>query len=653
MAKKTTSEKQDTERKSHPEKSDRESNSKTEKSKGDGFRETVDSIVVAFILAFMFRAFLAEALVIPTGSMAPTLYGRHKQVTCSECGYSFPVGASDEVDDTSVYLIPENRMQTAICPNCRYEMPKDIVENLPVFTGDRILVNKFPYEFGNPKRWDVVVFKYPEEPNKNYIKRLVGLPEETISLKQGDVYVKTDTGFRMVRKDDLKKQNELQLLVYDENHPPKALHKAGWPQSWAAVVKNNAPGSIAGWSETTQGWQQDLEKRSFSLEATDNTKWLRYRHFVPNREAWNQQKKGNRFSNVEPQLIMDYCGYNAYTPKPKRQENETYEERRYFDPGYYWVGDLTVSCRVKIDSSKDGSLLTLELNEGWRRYRCDIDVSTGMAVLKMNIVQNRKEEEWLELGSAETSLISKGKHDLSFANVDNRLVLWVDGDRIDFGKDENGHEKAVYLPYAGKEGWQQPVEADLIPVGIAAKGLSIAVSNLMLTRDIYYRNEFTHPDDEFKSDSERPQSIPEYQNYPSLYEVLDSLKHQPIAWFDEYFDHLSIRKPEYRNRKKFSFSFTMDKDEFFMMGDNSPRSKDSRLWNNTRRAKHRHAVPRYALVGEAFFIYWPHGVPFLNGGKGFAITHHKTFDGSKTETSDYPRFRLPFYPNFSRMKRIR
>ena len=43
-------------------------------------REAIESIVVAFILAFLFRTFEAEAFVIPTGSMAPTLMGRHK--TC-------------------------------------------------------------------------------------------------------------------------------------------------------------------------------------------------------------------------------------------------------------------------------------------------------------------------------------------------------------------------------------------------------------------------------------------------------------------------------------------------------------------------------------------------------------------------------------------
>ena len=55
-------------------------------------RETVESIVIAFILAFLFRTFEAEAFVIPTGSMAPTLYGRHKEATCQTCGFKIVVG---------------------------------------------------------------------------------------------------------------------------------------------------------------------------------------------------------------------------------------------------------------------------------------------------------------------------------------------------------------------------------------------------------------------------------------------------------------------------------------------------------------------------------------------------------------------------------
>ena len=66
----------------------------------------------------------------------------------------------------------------------------------PSFKGDRILVMMFPYDLpflpgsSPPERWDVVVFRYPEEPEVSYIKRLVGLPGETIRITHGDIYVK-------------------------------------------------------------------------------------------------------------------------------------------------------------------------------------------------------------------------------------------------------------------------------------------------------------------------------------------------------------------------------------------------------------------------------------------------------------------------------
>jgi hypothetical protein len=41
----------------------------------------------------LIRGFEAEAFVIPTGSMAPTLMGRHKEITCAQCGYVYPICA--------------------------------------------------------------------------------------------------------------------------------------------------------------------------------------------------------------------------------------------------------------------------------------------------------------------------------------------------------------------------------------------------------------------------------------------------------------------------------------------------------------------------------------------------------------------------------
>lgn len=206
-------------------------------------RETVESIVFAFILAFLFRTFEAEAFVIPTGSMAPTLYGRHKETTCEQCGYRIVIGASDEVFSDSGLLKPGTRITRALCGNCRYE--NDNLKDALAYNGDRILVNKYPYEFGDPDRFDVFVFKFPEEPETNYIKRLVGLPNETIRIRMGDLFRWDGQEEQILRKTDPYKQRRLQIPVYDDRHPAVALQEAGWPERWHPVQRGDGPGAVA------------------------------------------------------------------------------------------------------------------------------------------------------------------------------------------------------------------------------------------------------------------------------------------------------------------------------------------------------------------------------------------------------------------------
>jgi signal peptidase I len=646
----------------------------------EGWRETIESVVIAFILAFLFRTFEAEAFVIPTGSMAPTLYGRHKEITCPECKHVYAVGASRELDRDGHFL--ESEMREAVCPNCRFLTRVDNVpgtndERFPVFKGDRILVNKFPFEFSDPKRWDIVVFKFPEHPQTNYIKRLVGLPGETLRIQQGDVYARKgqDAPLRILSKDDPDKQREVRILVYDDAFPERRLHKLGWPERWAAVTRDNAPGHIAGWSDDNIGWKQDAKTRTFRL-STDNgekpeRKWIRYRHFLPRTSDWVSAANGRQEeldARNRLQLITDFCGYNATDGSPDMER------------GLYWVGDLMLSCHVEIDKVDQQPELLFELNEGWRWYRCRIDVATGKATLSHTDSLSRDEKDEIVLATADTSVTGQGGFDIRFANVDDRLCVWIDDDLVEFGP------QAAYKPHGGFNSLQEPTDNDLAPVGIAARGLGVTVSGLLLERDLYYRSELMHPDSQFDDDQySGGRTISEYDSQSARREF-ESLLTDPTAWFEEYERDLSARKTRGGGESNddlddidlgngpngsvsdryagVSFEFELGPDEFFMMGDNSPSSKDSRLWSNTRRAEHRHAVPRSALVGKAFYIYWPHGVPFLNDGRGYPgnadsalnnrflawLFYHREFDG---ELSDYPSFRVPFYPNIGRMRRLR
>jgi signal peptidase I len=109
-------------------------------------REYAESIIIAILLALLIRAFVVQAFKIPSGSMKPTL-----------------------------------------------------------LVGDHILVNKFIYgiklrvpfsslnytliPISSPKRNDVVVFIYPVDPKKDFIKRVIGLPGDTVQIKNKKIYI--------------------------------------------------------------------------------------------------------------------------------------------------------------------------------------------------------------------------------------------------------------------------------------------------------------------------------------------------------------------------------------------------------------------------------------------------------------------------------
>jgi len=105
-------------------------------------REYFESIVIAVILALFIRTFVVQAFKIPTGSMENNLLiGDHLLVN------KFVFGPS------------QSRVERAILP------------------------------MGTIKRGDVIVFKYPEEPDRDYIKRVIGLPGETVEMKAKKIFI--------------------------------------------------------------------------------------------------------------------------------------------------------------------------------------------------------------------------------------------------------------------------------------------------------------------------------------------------------------------------------------------------------------------------------------------------------------------------------
>lgn len=611
-------------------------------------RETVESIALAVILAFIFRAYQAEAFVIPTGSMASTLMGRHIDVRCEQCDYRYSSGASAENDDRNAGMV----VQT-ICPICRYPTTLaregsviyqgDYNPNEDSFNGDRLVVDKVTYLLSDPERWDVIVFKYPYNTKQNYIKRLVGLPGETIRIKNGDIFARQpgQSEFKICRKSPYKLRALLQI-VDDTYHLPNQLVEQDGPSRWQQWSVNEPSNRI--WKIHRDGNQE-----SYSLtNESDETVWLRYRHIIPelnisqeNGLYWTPWRAFFPFSrlpqeggifdwtlpdsqeDLRGQLITDLYAYNDNLI----QEPGAFRASR--EPGYHWAGDLAVECIVTVED--DTGELLLELVEGGIRYRCTFDVSSGRATLstKDDVVQFLDAQgEKRSSVSGETKLHGQGTYHLRFANADDELTLWVDEQVIEFD-----HPAQFHSPDDLSPKWSPEDPGDAEPVGIGGKNVSLKVNRIRILRDLYYHamkspgmQEPGIPSTDYadnatiQNDVDRYEELaekydPEIRGYIEsrlrgtatlederiIYEMAEQLQQSdPFRKIQDV-----LQSPERWNSTDLfttrrQVDFELNEGQYLPMGDNSPSSKDARIWGP------QHYVESKWLIGKAQFVFWPH-----------------------------------------------
>lgn len=607
----------------------------------ESFRETVDSIVIAFVLAFLFRTFEAEAFVIPTGSMALTLMGDHKDLDCSKCGYSYRVSASSESPNSSAEqrafdLNPDgwrrdHAVTSGVCPNCRYRMHFDDklpegadVPMPPSYKGDRILVTKYSYDFTDPERWDVAVFKNPSQAKINYIKRIVGLPHEEVLIYRGDVYTRRgdEQPFRIARKPHDKFLAVAQT-VYDHDYALPMIHQRGWPQRWTS-----------GAAEGAGAWKQSDDLKRFHAEAADGERWLRYQHYVPNNIEWEtlarEPLSPAQRAKLKPQLISDFCEYNSEWTRDRFS-------RDYSFLGWHWVGDVAVEGELSFGKlQNDDAEAVLEIVEGGRAYQCRLRAATGDVVLSISDLEGYAP-------TARGAAKGPGPHRVRFANVDDRLLVWIDGRPITF--DASTDFQTVDKVEAMIDGKQQvyafdgeskfpplmnlvPKQQDVSsPVGVAARGCELDVAHLRILRDVYYIAD--------KYRAGRSGHVHDYDDktLENFFTELSRQRLQPAVRDDrnlelrevtEFMSDIDVQ-PE-RFAETLFVRFQMEEGQFFVLGDNSPRSLDGRLWRPDETY-----VRRELLIGKALFVYWPHALDHIPG-------------------TEIP---FPFFPNFARMRMIR
>ena len=493
---------------------------------------TFEWLITAFILAFVFRAFVMEAFRIPTGSMASTLMGAHFRVRCPQCGYEYQHGFSPRDYGMGEDSVPagSQQMPPTRCPSCNHFPPGG--PPVSVANGDRILVLKCIYQFFDPRRWDVIVFKNPLEPQINYIKRLVALPGETVEIIDGDVYIDG----QIVRKPP-KVQRELWMPVYDHDFQPIK------PKEPTFSMQYNRP------------WVQPFRTADSDWDIPpDHPTVFQLDSDPGDRQTMHYDSGGD----------LDFRATYAYNAV-----------REY--PYLPYCSDLMV--RFYVQAFRPEGQIGVELSKYDVTYRGWVDFNGQMVIA-------REEEDGSEtvlnskpLDSAAT--IAAETAPLRFANVDHQLILEFGDEQLhfDLGRDAND---------AGTIREDVPPHAAVFGAG------ELALLHVAVFRDIHYTR----------------------TKYAGSTEIGRGTQDNP---------------------------FTLGDDQFFVLGDNSPNSQDSRWWEspgigNAGGQYDMGVVPRDYLVGKALFVYWPSGfkpfarfplaaIPnvgkmrFIYGGSDDTLTH--------------------------------
>ncbi|MDD5458948.1 MAG: signal peptidase I [Phycisphaerae bacterium] len=465
---------------------------KIERTKAYRIAESFESLITILIWALLLITFVIRSFIIPTGSMADTLMGAHFKIRCAQCGYYYDHGF-----DPRQYKLPENTVPAAKvpvfstrCPSCGYIEPQG--QTRQVAKGDKILTLKSIYQFTEPKRWDVVVFKNPREPKIDYIKRMIGKPGEKIEIIDGDVYIND----KIARKPK-KVQDELWMPIYDNDFQPI---KPQWPSfnnhRWHQPFRNFGGSN----------WKvSDDNPTIFTLQSnTENLNKLFY----------------------DTSLGNDFRAVYAYN-----------DIRRY--GSRVFCSDL----KIRYFANADGdSVFGAELGKYGRLYRATVDTNGTMAIVEVrgNSVEIL-EQKTVEVNFDKPVLIE-------FSNVDHLLTLRGGDEKLE-------HDFGLNVTDTGIIRSEIEPQAAIVGTG------KLTVSRIAIFRDIHYTDAAGGP--------QNPNGV----------------EGNPI---------------------------TLDDDQFFVLGDNSPNSADSRFWDtegiaNNGKTYPKGIVPREYLVGKALVVFWPSG----------------------------------------------
>ncbi len=383
------------------------------------FRDNLEAFAFAILLALLLRHLCIEVFKIPTKSMEPTLWGKNSD---------------------------------------RY----------PGTEGDRIAVDKMAYVFGGPDRWDVVVFRFPLDWTRNFIKRVTGLPGEWLRIERGDVWIaKPPKPGKEPEFHPARKPKSVREQLYVPVYPPRDEFASRLPASY--------------WRDDTAGGNGFSPLGSFAEFA-----------FPGDRET--------RPGVAAAAAVLRY-GYPI-----------TDENRADRDPTSVSGGYPTPDIRVRGTIETTGPAeCVLEWRTGDGRSHTLILASTGQGESYAKTLTGRRPLP---------PLTPKGRTSFDFESVDGDLHVTLDGEERAVLRDETTIDVASSLE-ATKDGSE--------PQGLtlSVRGAPLVIRDVRVDHDLYYT-----------SHNVEGRLSPESGD----------------AWH-------------------------VPDDSYFMMGDNTRQSNDSRLWS--------------------------------------------------------------------------
>jgi len=373
------------------------------------------------------------------------------------------------------------------------------------------------------------------------IKRVVGLPGESVEIRDGDLYIDGS-----IQRKPLAQQRATAVLVYDASHPP--LLSRGLPPRWSG------DGSASHWSQSegrflraagvaagANGLVSPGGHAAANGSATvspgghaGSIDWLRYRH-------WRRIPGGRDGGQVQSAPITNECYYNAALERPAGTVRP--------------VRDL---------------LLAFHLARTCGRGRLWVAIADGRKEFQVEIDPNQASYVILEGGHPLTGAdgsplpLALDGREIEVWLADARLVFLMDGRRVF----ERCYEPAIagsfpgvaqHSPDAPREGLRHAERDEYNALAIGASELGVEICDLRVYRDIDYS---------------RPAGVNARWGYD-----------KPVK---------------------------MGKDEYFILGDNSEVSIDSRSWIDGP------AVPASLLVGKPLLVHFPcRGI--MIGGRHFQV----------------------------------